>query len=108
MASKNTLLHGTLEVLILKTVSQTPRHGYAIARILEERTGAAIQVEEGSLYPALYRMEQKGLLTSTWGRSDLDRRAKFYGLTPKGRARLSEEVAAWTAFSQAVSLILTG
>ena len=108
MASKNTLLHGTLEVLILKTVSQAPRHGYAIARLLEERTEEAIVVEEGSLYPALYRMEQKGLLASTWGRSDLDRRAKFYELTPKGRTRLSEEVEAWTAFSQAVSLILTG
>ncbi len=108
MASKNTLLHGTLEVLILKTVSQAPRHGYAIARLLEERTGDVIQVEEGSLYPALYRMEQKGLLVSTWGRSELDRRAKFYGLTPKGRDRLSEEVEAWTVFSQAVSLILTG
>lgn len=108
MAPKNTLLHGTLEVLILKTVSQVPRHGYAIARLLEERTGEAIQVEEGSLYPALYRMEQKGLLASKWGRSELDRRAKFYGLTRKGRARLSEEVEAWTAFSQAVSLILAG
>ncbi len=108
MTSKNALLHGTLEVLILKTVSRTPRHGYAIARLLEERTGDAIQVEEGSLYPALYRMEQKGLLSSKWGRSELDRRAKFYGLTRKGRARLSEEVEAWTAFSQAVSLILAG
>ena len=108
MAPKNALLHGTLEVLILKTVSQTPRHGYAVARLLEERTGEAIQVEDGSLYPALYRMEQKGLLTSKWGRSELDRRAKFYELTPKGRARLSQEVEAWTAFSQAVSLILTG
>ncbi len=108
MAPKNALLHGTLEVLILKTVSQTPRHGYAIARLLEERTGEAIQVEDGSLYPALYRMEQKGLLSSKWGRSELDRRAKFYELTLKGRARLSEEVEAWTAFSQAVSLILTG
>lgn len=108
MASKNALLHGTLEVLILKTLSHAPRHGYAIARILEERTEEAIQVEEGSLYPALYRMEQKGLLASTWGRSELDRRAKFYQLTPKGRARLSKEVEAWTAFSKAVSLILTG
>ncbi len=108
MAPKNALLHGTLEVLILKTVSHTPRHGYAIARLLEERTDEAIQVEEGSLYPALYRMERKGLLASKWGRSELDRRAKFYELTAKGRARLTEEVEAWTAFSQAVSQILTG
>ena len=108
MAPKNTLLHGTLEVLILKTLSHAPRHGYAIARWLEEHAGDAIQVEEGSLYPALYRMERKGLLAAKWGRSELDRRAKFYELTPKGWARLSEEVEAWTAFSQAVSLILTG
>ena len=108
MAPKNALLHGTLEVLILKTLSHSPRHGYAIARWLEEHTGDAIQVEEGSLYPALYRMEQKGLLASKWGRSELDRRAKFYELTSKGRARLSEEVKAWTAFTEAVSLILTG
>lgn len=108
MAPRNTLLHGTLEVLILKTVSFGPRHGYAIARWLEERTDEALQVEEGSLYPALYRMEKKGLLASKWGRSELDRRAKFYELTPQGRARLAEEVAAWTAFSRAVSVVLTG
>lgn len=108
MAPKNTLLHGTLEALILKTVSHGPRHGYAIARWLEDRTGEALQVEEGSLYPALYRMEKKGLLASNWGRSELDRRAKFYQLTPQGRARLAEEVEAWTAFSQAVSVVLTG
>ena len=108
MAPKNALLHGTLEALILKTVSHMPRHGYAIARLLEERTDDAIQVEEGSLYPALYRMEKKGLLVSKWGRSELDRRAKFYELTPKGRTRLTEEVEAWTAFSRAVSQVLTG
>ena len=107
MAAKNTLLHGTLEALVLKTLSHGPRHGYAIARWLEERTDDAIQIEEGSLYPALYRMEQKGLLTSSWGRSELDRRAKFYDLTEMGRARLAEEVKAWTVFSQAVSVVLT-
>ena len=106
MASKNTLLHGTLEALVLKTLSHGPRHGYAIARWLEERTEDAIQVEEGSLYPALYRMEQKGLLTSAWGRSELDRRAKFYSLTERGEARLKAEVEAWTAFARAVSVVL--
>jgi transcriptional regulator len=103
---KSPLLHGTLEVLVLKTLTHGPRHGYAIARWLEDRTNQAIGVEEGSLYPALYRMEQKGLLSASWGRSELDRRAKFYELTPRGRARLAEEVKAWTAFSEAVSLIL--
>ncbi len=85
-----------------------PRHGYAIAKWLEERTKDAIQVEEGSLYPALYRMEKRGLLQSEWGRSELDRRAKFYALTPKGQARLDEEIEAWTTFSAAVSSVLVG
>ena len=107
-SSRSTMLHGTLEALILKTLTWGPRHGYAIARWIEETTDDAIQPEEGSLYPALYRMEKKGLLASKWGRSELDRRAKFYELTAKGRARLTEEVEAWTAFSQAVSQILTG
>lgn len=106
MAPKSPLLHGTLEVLILKTLTHGPRHGYAIARWLEERTNRAIGVEEGSLYPALYRMEQKGLLSASWGRSELDRRAKFYRLTPRGQARLKEEVKAWQTFSEAVSVIL--
>lgn len=108
MAARNPLLHGTLEALILKTLSHGPRHGYAIARWLEQTTGEAIQVEEGSLYPALYRMEQKGLLSSRWGRSELDRRAKFYDLTKRGEARLKEEVDEWTTFAGAVSRVLLG
>ncbi|MGI9627995.1 MAG: PadR family transcriptional regulator [Longimicrobiales bacterium] len=106
MAPRTTLLHGTLEALVLKTLSHGPRHGYAIARWLEEQTEAAIQIEEGSLYPALYRMEQKGLLVSKWGKSELERRAKFYSLTKKGESRLREEVEAWAAFSRAVSVVL--
>lgn len=106
MTAGSALLHGTLEGLILKTLSHGPRHGYAIARWLEERSEDAIQVEEGSLYPALYRMEKRGLLASSWGRSELERRAKFYRLTPAGRARLSEHVEEWMVFSRAVSLIL--
>ena len=102
----NTLLHGTLEALVMKTLSHGPLHGYAIARWLETRTGSALQIEEGSLYPALYRLEQKGLLTSEWGTSELGRRAKFYSLTRKGRRRLTEEVRAWEAFSMAVSEVL--
>lgn len=103
---RNTLLHGTLEALVLKTLSHGPRHGYAIARWLEESTGQAIQVEEGSLYPALYRMEMRGLLRAEWGRSELDRRAKFYHLTRAGEARLRDEVEAWARFSRAVSAVL--
>jgi PadR family transcriptional regulator PadR len=103
---RNTLLHGTLEALILKTLSHGPRHGYAIARWLEERTDQALQVEEGSLYPALYRMEARGLLRAEWGRSELDRRAKFYHLTEAGETRLLDEVEAWARFSTAVSAVL--
>lgn len=106
-ASK-TLLHGTLEPLILKTLSHGPRHGYAIARWIEERTDSALQVEEGSLYPALYRMEQRGLLASRWGQSEHGRRAKLYSLTPKGQRRLDEEVAAWRRFSSVVTEVLVG
>lgn len=100
------LLHGTLDVLILKATSEGPRHGYAIARWLEERTGETIQVEEGSLYPALYRMEKKGLLASEWGRSELDRRVKLYRLTGKGRKQLARETDAWERFAAAVSTVL--
>lgn len=100
------LLHGTLDTLVLKTLSHGPLHGYAIARWLEERTGDAIAVEEGSLYPALYRLEKKGLLRSEWGVSELERRAKFYHLTARGRARLATETEAWRRFSRAVSSVL--
>ena len=84
MKTSKTLLHGTLDALVLKTLSRGPLHGYAIARWIEERSNDALQIEEGSLYPALYRMEARGLLTATWGTSELGRRAKFYALTPKG------------------------
>lgn len=100
------LLHGTLDTLILRTLSHGPRHGYAIARWLEEQAGDAITVEEGSLYPALYRLEKKGLLRAEWGVSELERRAKFYSLTPRGRARLEAETDEWMAFSRAVTSIL--
>lgn len=100
------LLHGTLDTLVLRTLSHGPRHGYAIARWLEEHMGDAIQVEEGSLYPALYRMEKRGLLVSEWGISELERRAKFYRLTPRGRRRLETDTAEWIRFSEAVTAVL--
>ena len=100
------LLHGTLDTLILKTLSHGPRHGYAIARWLEERTDEAIAVEEGSLYPALYRMERKGLLDAKWGKSELERRAKFYRLTDKGRAQLEAQAREWSRFSRAVHAVM--
>ena len=108
MKTSKTLLHGTLDALVLKTLSSGPLHGYAIARWIEGRSNDALQIEEGSLYPALYRMEARGLLTATWGTSELGRRAKFYALTPKGRARLAEETKAWRAFAGAVTEVLVG
>src|SRR5215204_5068574 len=97
----NELLHGTLETLILKAVAQGPRHGYAIARWLEERTGNVLQLEDGSLYPALYRMEQRGWLQADWGTSELGRKAKFYRITAAGRKRLAPRTAEWARFSAA-------
>ena len=105
--SKPDHLHGTLDALILKTVSRGPRHGYAIARWLEEMTDEVLQIEEGSLYPALYRLEQRGWLRSEWGTSELGRRAKFYRLTVQGAAALRRETAEWQRFAGAVSRILS-
>ena len=105
-ANTNELLHGTLETLILKTVAAAPLHGYAIARWLEERTGDVLQVEDGSLYPALYRMEQRGWLRADWGTSELGRKAKFYRITPAGRKRLAASTAEWARFSSAISTVL--
>jgi PadR family transcriptional regulator PadR len=101
----NALLHGTLDALILKTLSRGARHGYAIARFIEDTTGEAVLVEEGSLYPALYRMEQRGWVESEWGTSELGRRAKLYRLTEAGRAQLAAEVATWRRFSAGVSKV---
>jgi PadR family transcriptional regulator PadR len=101
------LLQGTLDVLVLKTLSWGPQHGYGIARWLQQVTDDVLQIEEGSLYPALHRMERKGWIESTWGLSENNRRAKYYKLTPRGRAQLRAESSTWTAFSQAVSKVLT-
>jgi len=99
-------LHGTLDALILKTLSWGPRHGYAIARFIEENTANDIEVEEGSLYPSLYRMERKGWIEAEWGLSELNRRAKLYKLTAEGRKRLRQETVEWARFASAVSRIL--
>ena len=106
MAAQNELLHGTLETLILKTLAAAPRHGYAIARWLEDRTADVLQVEDGSLYPALHRMEQRGWLQADWGMSELGRKAKFYKITPAGRKRLAASTAEWQRFSAAISKVL--
>lgn len=102
----NALLHGTLDALILKTLVGGPRHGYAIARWIEEAAGDALQIEDGSLYPSLYRMEQKGWVEPEWGESELGRRVKLYRITPAGRARLRRETRQWQTFTTVVSRIL--
>ncbi|HET7216738.1 MAG TPA: PadR family transcriptional regulator [Vicinamibacterales bacterium] len=102
----NALLHGALDALILKTLTRGPSHGYAIARFIEDTTGDAVLVEEGSLYPALYRLERRGWLDAEWGTSELGRRAKLYRLTESGRAQLATEMAAWRRFSAGVSKVL--
>jgi PadR family transcriptional regulator, regulatory protein PadR len=102
----SSLLHGTLDALVLKTLSWGPRHGFAILRWIEDTSGDVIQVEEGSLYPALYRLEERGLIEAEWGVSELGRKAKFYQLTAKGRAQLRAETAEWQRFAAGVSRIL--
>jgi transcriptional regulator len=102
----NSLLHGTLDALILKTLASGPLHGYAIATFIEDASDETVVVEEGSLYPALYRMERRGWLEAEWGESELGRRAKLYRLTRQGRAQLAAETATWRVFSAGVSKIL--
>ena len=106
MAETTELLHGTLDTLILKTLSWGPRHGYAIARWIEEATGDALQIEDGSLYPSLYRMEQKEWIEAEWGQSELGRRVKLYRITATGRERLAHETRQWDTFTKVVSSIL--
>ena len=102
------LLHGTLDILILKALADEPRHGYAIVRQIEAATRDAVKVEDGSLYPALYRLEQKRLIRGEWGVSDAGRRARFYKLTEAGRRQLASRVAEWERFSLGVTRMLEG
>jgi PadR family transcriptional regulator, regulatory protein PadR len=104
---KTELLHGTLEVMILKTLSWGRMHGYGIGRWIEEQGGDALAIEEGSLYPALYRLERKGWIDAEWGLSEKNRKAKYYRLTPQGRAALKANASLWTNFARAVANVLT-
>lgn len=99
-------LHGTLDVLILKTLAAGPRHGYAIARWLEDTTDDVLTIEEGSLYPALYRLERRGWIEAEWGTSELGRRVKVYHLSRRGRLQLERETEQWRRFSGAVARVL--
>ncbi|MBK7994615.1 MAG: PadR family transcriptional regulator [Blastocatellia bacterium] len=100
------LLQGTLDMLILKVLSRNELHGYAIARRIQEISEDVLKVEEGSLYPALYRMEQKGWISSSWGLSDNNRRAKYYQLTALGKQQLEVEINSWQALSIAISKVM--
>ena len=106
MAEPTELLHGTLDTLVLKTLAWGPRHGYAIARWIEGMSAEALRIEEGSLYPALYRLERRGWIEAEWGLSERNRKVKFYRLTDEGRARLAVETAQWSRFAEAVGRIL--
>ena len=100
------LLQGTLDLLILKTLSWGPAHGYSIARWIEQLTGQVLQVGEGSLYPALHRLEERGWVEAEWRRSENNRRAKFYRLTTPGRSQLRTEAVMWERFVDAMAKVL--
>ena len=103
---RGSLLQGTLDLLVLKTLSWGPRHGYAIARWIEQTTDDALRIEEGSLYPALYRMERRGWIDAAWGKSEIGQRIKVYSLTTKGRGQLRAESAQWSHFTTTVAKIM--
>ena len=104
--ARTDLLHGTLDALVMKTLTRGPRHGYGIARWIEEATDEAVVIEEGSLYPALYRLERRGLIDAEWGISELGRKARFYKLTSRGRRQLATETEQWARFAAGVSKVL--
>lgn len=106
-AQKSDLLQGTLDMLILKVVALGPLHGYAIAQRLEQMSGAVLQVQQGSLYPALHRLEKRRWLRAEWATSDTGREARFYSLTKLGRQQLGEQRANWDRLSAAISGILS-
>lgn len=100
------LLKGTLDVLVLKALTFGPRHGYAVARWVEDATNGALQVEEGALYHALHRLEKNGAVSSEWGVSESNRRARYYTLTAAGRRQFRQRSETWTRYAEAVFLAL--
>jgi PadR family transcriptional regulator PadR len=103
---KTDLLQGTLDLLVLKTLQAGPTHGWDISQRIQQLSEDVLQVNQGSLYPALHRLEDKGLIASEWGASENNRRAKFYKLTAAGRKQLQEETETWQRFSRAITLVL--
>ena len=106
MSNQADLLPGTLDLLILKAVSLGPQHGYGVLLRIEEISGRAFSIEQGALYPALYRLERQDLLATEWGTSENNRRAKFYSLTPAGAKRLKQETQSWNRSVSAMSTAL--
>jgi PadR family transcriptional regulator PadR len=100
------LVQGTLDLLILKTLSLEPKHGWAIAKRIQQMSRDALQVQQGSLYPALYRLEEQGWITAAWKETVTGRTAKFYTLTAAGRRQLEKELASWIRLSSAINLVV--
>ena len=105
MAQKSDLLQGTLDLLILKTLADAPMHGWGISQRIQQVSQEVLQVNQGSLYPALHRLEQQGLIAAEWGNSEHNRQAKFYELTRRGRKQLAEETANWERIASAVGRV---
>lgn len=103
----SSILPGTLDLLILKAVSLGPQHGYGVLLRIQQISGSNLLIEQGALYPALYRLESQGLISAEWGQSENNRRAKFYTLTSAGRRRLKEEVASWSQIVESMALALS-
>jgi len=106
MSKPTDLVQGTLDLLILKTIALEPMHGWGIAQRIRQVSGEVLQVNQGSLYPALHRLEQSGWIRAKWGESDHNRRAKYYALTPAGRKYLEQERTNWQRLSAAIGLVL--
>ena len=106
MAASLDLLQGTLDLLVLRTLSWGPMHGYAVARAIKDRSDSVFLIEEGALYPALHRLERRGWVESEWGLSENNRKAKFYQLTSQGRTQLRSELAEWQRYTKAVAGVL--
>jgi PadR family transcriptional regulator PadR len=108
MGKPNDLVQGTLDLLILRTVAPEPMHGWAIAKRIQQISHEVLQVQQGSLYPALHRLEQQGWIRAKWAESETGRQAKFYALTAAGKKQLEEETANWNRLSAAIDLVIAG
>jgi transcriptional regulator len=106
MSKPTNLIQGALDVLILKTLSTEPKHGWAIAKRIQQISNEVLQVQQGSLYPALHRLEQQGWITAHWAESETGRQAKFYALTADGKQQLDKETANWNRLSQAINIVV--